>query len=311
MGEPLRYDVLGLGAVAVDEFLYVDGYPAADQKVRVQERRRQCGGQTGTALVAAARLGARCGYAGVLGEDALSAEVAAGFQQEGIDLAACVRRADARPAQSTIVVDRVAHTRTIFSSVEGLLGADPERPEAEVLRATAVLLVDHHGLAGTLRAVEIVQEAGRAVVADFERDPGPPLDVLVERVDHLVISERFARQWTAATEPAAAAAQLWSPRRKAVVVTAGAAGCWYCTGPGEQAIHFPAFAVAAQDTTGCGDVFHGAYAAALAEGQAVAHCVTWASAAAALKAQRLGGQAGIPDRQQVEEFLAAFGPQTG
>jgi sugar/nucleoside kinase (ribokinase family) len=61
------------------------------------------------------------------------------------------------------------------------------------------------------------------------------------------------------------------------------------------------------DTTGCGDVFHGAYAAALAEGLDPAARVRLASATAALKATRSGGQAGIPVRDTVEAFLQASG----
>ena len=57
MTNPL--DILGFGALAVDDLLYVDEYPSADSKVRVMRRERQCGGLTGTALVAAARLQSR------------------------------------------------------------------------------------------------------------------------------------------------------------------------------------------------------------------------------------------------------------
>ncbi len=52
---PTPFDILGFGAVAVDDLLYVDAYPPPDSKIRVRRRRRQCGGLTGTALVAAAR----------------------------------------------------------------------------------------------------------------------------------------------------------------------------------------------------------------------------------------------------------------
>src|SRR5206468_4095602 len=64
-----RIDILGLGAVAVDDFIYLEAYPAPDAKARVLRRERNCGGLTAIALVAAARLGARCAYAGVLGRD--------------------------------------------------------------------------------------------------------------------------------------------------------------------------------------------------------------------------------------------------
>jgi sulfofructose kinase len=90
-------DVLGLGIAAVDDLLYVDAFPAADQKAPVRRRERQCGGLTATALVAAARLGSTCMYAGVLGDDELSAFVIASLAAEGIDLSRIVSRTAARP----------------------------------------------------------------------------------------------------------------------------------------------------------------------------------------------------------------------
>jgi sulfofructose kinase len=301
------FDVLGFGAVAVDDLLYVDEYPPAERKVRVRHRQRQCGGLTGTALVAAARLGAKAGYAGVLGEDALSAVIADCFKREGIDLAHCVRRPDALPAHSTIIVDQTRNTRTVFASLAGAIGADPELPPAAVIRSARVLLVDHHGLEGTLRAVQIALDSGMAVVADFERNPGPPFEELLKLVDHLVISESFARQLTGAADAPAAAAKLWNADRRAVVITSGASGCWCLSNGGNSARHFPAFSVEAVDTTGCGDVFHGAYAAGLAENLSSRQCVQLASATAALKATKRGGQAGIPYRETVVKFLEQHG----
>ncbi len=118
------FDILGFGAVAVDDLLYVDDYPPAESKVRVRHRLRQCGGLTGTALVAAARLGASCAYVGLLGNDELSKYVVDCFAREGIDTTHCVRRAKARPAHSTIIVDEHHKTRTIFASLAGDIGAD-------------------------------------------------------------------------------------------------------------------------------------------------------------------------------------------
>ncbi|MGO8749747.1 MAG: PfkB family carbohydrate kinase [Thermoguttaceae bacterium] len=310
------FDVLGLGAVAVDEILYVDEYPPAESKVRVRERVRQCGGLTGTALVAAARQGARCAYAGLLGDDELSLFVIDAMAREGIDFRHAVRRSDARPAHSTIIVDRSHGTRTIFASLGGVLGPDRELPSADVIRSARVLLVDHHGVEGTLRAVRIARESEVSVVADFERDPGPPFGALLAAVDHLIVSERFARQWTGRADAAAAVESLWHADRRAVVVTCGSQGCWYRnrqTAAGAESlplgatVHVPAFPVEVVDTTGCGDVFHGAYAAALAAGATVARCVALASASAALKATSRGGQAGVPRREPVEEFLKRTG----
>jgi sugar/nucleoside kinase (ribokinase family) len=88
------------------------------------------------------------------------------------------------------------------------------------------------------------------------------------------------------------------------VITWGVQGCWYIGADEPQAVrHQPAFPVQVMDTTGCGDVFHGVYAAGLAQGMALPERVRWASAAAALKATRPGGQLGIPIRAAVNDFL--------
>ncbi|MGD0653529.1 MAG: PfkB family carbohydrate kinase [Thermoguttaceae bacterium] len=297
------FDILGFGAVAVDDLLYVDEYPPAESKVRVRHRLRQCGGLTGTALVAASRLGALCAYVGLLGNDELSIYVTDCFAREGVDTSHCARRAGAKPAQSTIIVDEHHKTRTIFASLAGDIGADVELPSRELISSARVILVDHHGLEGTIRAQRIARENGVAIVADFERKAeGNFLDLLA-LVDHLVISDRFAVELTGKTKPEQATAALWTAKRRAVVVTCGSAGSWLLTDDYKKPVHCPARAVKVLDTTGCGDVFHGAYSAALARGKSPAECVEFASAAAALKATQRGGQTGCPTLQQVEEFL--------
>jgi sugar/nucleoside kinase (ribokinase family) len=302
-------DILGLGCVAVDDLLYVAAYPPADTKMPIRRRDRQCGGLTATALVAASRLGARCAYAGTLGTGELSGFVVERLRQEGMDVSAVRVRPDAQPIHSFIVVDEERLTRTIFYDLEGVYGAEPGWPDPAVIRASRVLYVDQFGVEGMTWAARIAREAGRAVVADFERGEMPGFDVLLGLADHLIVSRAFAARLTGLAEPASAATQLWTAGRKVVVVTDGAAGCWYVSVEHpEQPRHQPAFAVAAVDTTGCGDVFHGAYAAALVHGLDVVQRVRFAAAAAALKATRRGGQAGIPDRSTVEAFLEGNSP---
>ena len=296
------YDVLGLGVAAVDDLLYVDTYPPPETKTRVRLRLRQCGGLTGTALVAAARLGASCAYAGMLGNDELSEFVKKVFAREKIDCRQIVFHAEAVPAHSTIIVDEQNHTRTVFASLNGLAGPAETLPREEIIAGSRVLLIDHHGIPGTRRAVEIARRNSIPVVADFERHPGEGFDALVAEVDHLVLSGRFARSLTGQSDPAASIHSLWNDRRRAVAVTCGKEGCYYTT-DGKKIEHQSAFDVATVDTTGCGDVFHGAYAAALARRMPVKKIIAFASATAALKAMQRGGQAGCPSREEVETFM--------
>jgi sugar/nucleoside kinase (ribokinase family) len=296
--------ILGLGCVAVDDILYVAAYPPPDAKAQVLRRERQCGGLTATALVAAARLGARCAYAGILGEDELSDFAVQALAREGVDLHRLTRRQQARPIHSTLVVDESAHTRNIFFDLNDVHGPDATVPDADVIVAARVLLVDMLGVAGMARAARIARAANIPVVADFESDDHPEFPDLLGLPDHLIVSQEFAARLTGKTEPAAAAEMLWSNQRRVVAVTCGAGGCWYLADIlARKPCHQPAFRVATVDTTGCGDVFHGAYAAGLVQGLDVAERIRFAAAAAALKATQRGGQAGCPTREQVASFL--------
>ncbi len=306
------YDVLGLGCVAVDDLLFVEHYPPADAKVPVRHRERQCGGLTATALVAAARLGARAAFAGFLGHDDDSRFVADSLRCEAIDLSHLLFRPGVRPIHSTVIVDETRRTRTILHDLTGAVGADPTVPPDEVIRSTRVLFVDQFGVEGMTRAARVARAAGIPVVGDFERGDWPGFAELLALVDHLIVSRHFAARYSGITDPAEATRALWTAARQVVVVTCGEAGCWYLGG-GESAgpRHHPAFAVSAVDTTGCGDVFHGAYAAGLAEGLDLPARIRLASAAAALKTLRPGGQAGIPTRDRVEDFLKSAPASAG
>lgn len=299
------FDVLGLGAVAVDELIYVDSYPAADQKAHVLRTERQCGGLSATALVAASRFGAKCAYAGVLGDNDLSLFATNRMREEGIDLDHLHSRPETCPVHSYIVIDQARGTRNIFADSRNAIGADANWPSAEVIRAAKVLFVDHFGLPGMLRAARIAMEAHIPIVSDLERDAGPKFQDLLALVDHLIMSAGFASELTGTKEPAEIVNRLWTKQRNTVVVTAGEKGCWFKANDlGNDVHHQPAFKVSVVDTTGCGDVFHGVYAASLAEGVPTQRRILLASAAAALKATQPGGQAGIPTRAGLEEFLS-------
>lgn len=296
-----RWDVLGLGAVAVDDLIYVDHYPAPNSKLPIRDRQRQGGGLAGTALVAASRLGARAAYGGVLGDDELSRFTIRELEREGVDCAPVIRRADARPFHSIVIVDRSTAQRSILYTSQGVTELAPDEISHE-LTSCRMLFVDHTVVASALRAVELAHQHCVPVIGDIESERDVRVHDLILHIDHLILGIDAAARLTGESEPAAMVRALASGRRACSVVTAGAQGCWYSE-RGGAVNHFPAFQVSAVDTNGCGDVFHGAYAACIAQGESVAQAIKVATAAAGIKATQPGGRAGIPSREALDQFL--------
>ena len=311
MGTRRQFDVLGLGCAAVDDILYVEQYPPADAKIYVTRRERHCGGLTATALVAAARLGAKCAFAGTLGFDGESEFVLQALLREGVNVDHVVRKRGAGPVRSTIVVDERCGSRNIFAHVADVRGADAKRPPRVVIESSRILFIDHFGIPGNLRAARIARRMGLAVVSDLEKPVQPGMPELLALVDHPIFSRRAAQELTGEREPGRAAAKLWRSDRHVVVVPCGEQGAWFVSPDHVRPQLVAAYEVAATDTTGCGDVFHGAYAAALAIGMKVEERIRFAAAAAALKATKHGGQDGIPTRRDVDAFLTQVEQQLG
>ncbi len=124
---------------------------------------------------------------------------------------------------------------------------------------------------------------------------------LVNLSDYFIASEDFVRQFSHGNDPKAAAIELLDLGAKTVIVTLGEKGS-ICVTPGRY-FYQPAFMVKAVDTTGCGDVFHGAFIFGLLQNWDLHETIRFASATAALKCREIGGRTAIPDLREVEEFL--------
>ena len=297
-----KWDILGIGVVAVDDFYYVEHYPTPDTKLPARDEQRQGGGLTATAMVAAARLGCRTAFLAVLGEDEMSEFTIRELEQQGVDCSSVIRRDGARPFHSIIIVDDSNGHRTIIYTGKGVIPTAPEDISAELIANCRLLFVDHNFAAAAIRAADIAHTLGVPVVADAEAADDPLVLQLMDKVDHLIVSYELATRVTGLTAPEATVEALAHRQKACVAVTHGDRGCWYSEAGG-PVHHLPAFEVEVVDTTGCGDVFHGAYAAALSRNSSVEDAIRLASATAALKATRPGGRAGIPDLVTVQQFL--------
>ncbi|MGQ9851960.1 MAG: carbohydrate kinase family protein [Candidatus Oleimicrobiaceae bacterium] len=297
---PVPFDCLGIGVCAIDHLSLVARYPQANEKTEALAYVVQAGGPVPTALATASWWGARCAYICKLGNDADGDFVLRQLARFGVDTSMVVRArrgftpramiwVDQRTGQRSVVLNRPPHF--------GLTLQDVSR--RQVLRGR-ILHVDGRETQVALVATRWARRAGRVVVCDLG-NLRKESELLLQQVDYAVVSSTFVRQLYGECELATATRRLLRLGPRVAVVTMGEQGCWWATGEG--LFHQPAFAVEVVDTTGAGDVFHGAFLYGLSRGWELARVVRWASAAAALKCRKLGGQAGIPTLAQVKRLL--------
>src|SRR4051794_34733955 len=186
-----RWDVLGLGAVTVDDLFFVEQHPPPNTKMAVSGKARSGGGPTATALVATARLGATAAFAAVLGDDDLSRFSIQALEEMGVDCGPVVIRPGAQPYHAIVIVERPTGQRSILFSDRGVIELQPEEVSEELVAACRVLLIDHSAVDAVLQAIEIAHAHGIPVVADCDRLTHPRALEALRQVDHLIVGMEF------------------------------------------------------------------------------------------------------------------------
>jgi sulfofructose kinase len=204
---------------------------------------------------------------------------------------------------SAVIVD-ASGERMIVNNLDPSIPADATWLPSPATAGAQVVLADTRWPEGALAALQAARSAGLPGVLDADR-PIPADGELLRTATHVAFSSDALADYTGIADPPRALAQVAPSLPGWCCVTAGGTGV-YAIGNG-QARHHRAFDVPVVDTLGAGDVWHGAFALALAEGLGEDAAVRFASAAAALKVQRAGGRAGAPARAEVDAFLAARG----
>ncbi len=296
-----KFDVIGVGLSAVDYLGIVDEYPPpADRKIRMSQFTIQGGGPVATALVALSRLGAKTAFVGKMGDDESGNLMKSQLTEENVDVSHVVIEPGASSHPAFIVVDQATGSRTIFWSEAQISPLRASEIDRDFIIAARILHLDGIQTEAGLTAARWAKEAGITVVLDGDTIMDG-IDELVELTDVLITSHNFASQFTGIDDPERAMDKMRSLGPEIVGITLGDDGCilsW------ENNIHRePAFAVNTVDTTGAGDVFHGAFIYGLLQGWPMDKIARFANAVAAMKCRKLGGRAGIPTLDEAMAFL--------
>jgi sulfofructose kinase len=297
------FDVLGLGVSTVDLLMRVDHLPAEEEILRADGFSAQGGGPVATAIVAAARLGARTAMIDAVGDDWRGQLIRDEYTREGVSTGLLLARPRHTSATAVVLVLHGSGKRTIVWSP----GTAPELivdevPWSAIEQASYLHVNGRHGDA-CLQACQHARQHG--VLVSFDGGAGRYREEtrrIVPLSDLCIVAREFATRCTGEEDPEHAGAALLSAGPRIVAITDGVRGSWIFSRDGLR-FHQRAFPVDVVDTTGCGDCYHGAFVAGLSRGLDLRSTAELASAAAAMNACKPGGRQGLPTLPEVQAFL--------
>lgn len=290
--------IVGLGLCVVDHTYRVDNLDPGQIRSRFSERRVSSGGMTGTALCQAAALGCDARVLSVVGDDAEGRLVRRALRSAGVKTRGLLQSRHAPTTLAVVLVDPRGERRFLLPDRRGIEERAPAL-DLSAISARTLLLVDGHFPSQALRAAKLAHARGGTVVGDFHR-PGPGVRRLLPHVDHAIVPMEFVAA-AGYRDPRRALHELAALSGGRPVVTQGRRGGLYLDG--RRVRRFRAHRVRVVDSTGAGDVFHGAFAAGLAYGLSFEACLDLAARAAAKNCTALGGAGRFMTRGELPREL--------
>ncbi|HEV7812250.1 MAG TPA: ribokinase [Leifsonia sp.] len=289
-----------VGSANMDILFTVDRVPSPGETLLAESVALHPGGKGLNQAVAAARAGAVTTFVGALGRDSHGNQLAAVLTEDGI-VDTLVRRVDEATGQAFIVVDgRGENTIIVASGANSSVVALTDDDRAAIAASSVLLLQLELPVGVVLAAAKFARSVGTTVMLNAA--PAQPLaPELLESLDYLIVNEHEACLIAGSDDLSVASASLASLVGR-VIVTLGSQGSALFDG-GIEVGMVPALKVTAVDTTGAGDTFCGAFAAAIAEGRELAEAATFGTTAAALSVQRVGAVPSIPSRESIDAVL--------
>jgi sugar/nucleoside kinase (ribokinase family) len=297
-----EFDVVGVGLNATDTLLIVPHFPAYAGKVPFQEEVLCPGGQVASAMVACARLGLRTKYIGAVGDDERGRIQMESLSGTGIDLTHVQQRRGCPNQSAYIIIDRSTGERTVLWRRDDCLRIDPEEIAEEQITCARLLHIDGHDTPAVAHAAAIARRHGIPVTVDVDTIYHG-FDKVLPNIDYLVASSEFPANWTGVNDPFKALEAIQNEYgMKVAAMTLGAHGSLARV---EGRFYYsPALVVNCVDTTGAGDIFHGAFCYAVLRGMGMRDALDFSNAMAALNCTALGARGGIRTVEEVRSLMA-------
>lgn len=295
------FDCLGIGLCPLDRLMLLQRYPGVNEKHVAIDSRTCGGGPVANAVFTLAKLGDKTAFCGKIGFDPDGGLAREELESAGVNTNAMIISPDERTASAHIWVDARTGERTVVLDETNLSQMTPDEIPIQLLENCRFLLLDGRNPETSMEAASIARKAGAKVLFDLgsmrNNLPG-----ILSSADYVIASEDFARAYNPeSSNIMETARKLVNEGPKTVVITLGQRGWVWKDSSGEGEDN--AFKVKVVDTTGAGDVFHGAFIHGLIKRWETPKAARFAGAAAALACTILGGRGGVKSEKQVLKFM--------
>ena len=291
--------MLGVGLNATDTVIRLPRFPALDSKVEVTSSEVKAGGQVASAMVACRRWGLAARYVGKIGDDAAGQFQIEQMKREGVE-AHWITAPNCASQTAYILVDEPSGERTVLWKREPCVALQPGDLHREWILGARAMLVDGHDTTAATQAARWARDEGVPVVADFD-NLYPGVEVLLQFVDFPITSKDFPERLTGEKSLLKSLPMIHS-RFKCRLAGATIGRLGVIVWDGSRFVLCAGFRVSAVDTTGAGDVFHGAFLFGLVHEWKVKEILEFSCAAAALNCEALGARGGIQPVGKIQEL---------
>jgi sugar/nucleoside kinase (ribokinase family) len=292
---------IALCAPVSDYLVHVDRIPKPNEFARMMEQSWQFGGNAATAIVTVSRQGIPAGIMGAVGDDPNGQAQRVDFQRHGVD----VSRLLARPGMATpyciCISDEETNGRSFLGAHSPYFPLEEGELDMDYLLQARYLLLDGHTPAAKKAAAAMLEKGGEVMfdASSYSKEQ----EAMLPYTSIYITSEFYWKTRYGGADIFDCCRDMKKQGPHTVIFTLGKEGC-AGMGPDGREFRMEAPEVPkVVDTTGCGDTFHGAYIVGMERGLDTEGCARWASATAAIKCQAIGGRAGQPAAEMVEEFI--------
>ena len=297
--------IVGIGANVFDTLYNIPTYPTEDTKMRATASKTAGGGPVATGLVAAQKLGEDTAYIGVLTDDNGGKFLKEDFEKYGVETKYIDIKSGYRSFASVLWLCADSTSRTCVFDKGDLPPLELGKEQIQAVKDAEILMVDGNEMDAAVEGAKIARENGTKVLYDcgglYEG-----VERLLALTDIMIPSEEFSLGHTGCKTAEEAARKLYeaySP--EVVVITQGKRGGIIYDG--KDIVAYPIYPAVVVDSNGSGDVFHGAFAAAVSKGYDYLKCCHFSSAVSGLKCTGVGARESVPDFDTTKKYLKENG----